>query len=219
MPRGGNILSGAITGGSTAGQLSGYNPYITAAGAIGGGLIGLFSESEEEKRQKRRAELLKQLAEFEAIEKGEARKDVQSNLATVQQGTARRLAAAGIGGGNEESFLLSANQNVIGQGNDVLDNISRDFRQKRLAIETDFADRPLEPEAVDYFTELAPTVANAYGGYKYQQALDKFVSGQQTTPPNNFTSDVKPQQSYGYTKASGFTPYARRRNQNPLFNY
>lgn len=225
----GDIVRSTATGAGTGAAFG--NPLIGgAAGLLLGVGNEIFGTSDEEERQKRYQEFLRFKAERRqqlladrdrALREGAVQigKSTEGMIRRERGDATRRMMAAGRN--DAESYQLPVTGKVAEMGSNAQSDFAyrTDAEYNRALQDLDnmdinaawqFADRPIQPNLVDTITEIAPAAAQAYQGYKYGEALNKFVDSQNPQAP-------PPAPAYGN---SPYTPYRyKRQNPDPLFNY
>ena len=151
-------------------------------GVIGGaiGVIGgLSTNSAENEREKRMRELTESY-NF-AMNQNQQRivKERSGALGTVRQGVAHQLAARGVSGGNESQYLLPAEQGVLDTTQKSLDANRKYYEDAILNAKSDFADRPIEPNTMDYAVEAGTGFAQNQMQNRYLDAYSSAYSPNQ----------------------------------------
>lgn len=179
--RTGQTLSAAASG-ATIGSL--FGPVGTAFGAVIGGLYGAFSESPEERRQKRYDEFKKRLNEQRQKTLAEGAQkigQITSGLTKrFRSGAARRAAALGRTS-DVETFELPVVEKVASFGSgamsDFLTSTNRYFDEVALNAEQQFLlGGELEPTAVDYLSEIAPSALQYMQNKEYLDLLRNYMA-------------------------------------------
>lgn len=145
--------------------------------AIGGGigfLAGLFGGGDdEEERQKRFQQFLRVLAD----EKRQRAMDVfKQTSGLTQQATAGAARRARAAGRDPEDYILPAQTAAIGASTEAMRTALQPYDEKRLGAEYEFAQRPMEPNTLDYLMEAG----SALGGYLQNERVVKAIEQQGT---------------------------------------
>jgi hypothetical protein len=163
----GSTLSGAAKGAAIGSVV----PVIgTALGAAIGGLTGLFGsgESPEKQRQRRKRELLAQLAENrrKAIEDGTRLLTTRQRgvIEGERQAGARRALAMGHAT-DAEDIIQPTVQRIAAEGSRNLESFvtqtNANFDQQIAQIEADFAERPMQPSLSDTLMSLGADLTDS----------------------------------------------------------
>lgn len=188
--RGGQTFGGLVSGASTGAAIGSIIPGVGTAigagvGALAGGLSGLFSESPEEQRQKRFDEYKKKLNEQRAKTLSEG----SAKIGTLTSGLTKRFRssagkrAAALGRTSDvEAFELPVVEKVASAGSgamsDFLTSTNRYFDQASLDAEQQFLlGGELDPSAVDYLGELAPSALQYMQNQEYMDLLARYYGG------------------------------------------
>lgn len=151
--------------------------WALAAGEFGVNFIkGLFGSGEDER--KRRHEQL--IAEYnQAHANAIQRQHIASagRIGQARQAAAERAAALGRTG-DAEAFILPAEQQAEDIGSREMADINTMYDRERLAIEQQFADRPIEPGPLDYLGEGIASFAELQSG----EQMVKTAEGEQPLP-------------------------------------
>lgn len=148
------FLRGAASGAATGGGMSGFNPLITAGSALVGGLFGLFEDDPEEERRRRYESALKVLGEYEQKALRQVAAETQgARGAARSRGT---MLARSLGRVNDaESYVRPAEESASLGRLAAITGVEKDVASKRLGIEMDYANRPIEPSSLDVLETLA----------------------------------------------------------------
>ena len=185
MPDWGGVAGGALGGAETGASIGSIIPGIGTAigagiGAVVGAIPGLFGESEEEIRAKRKNELLKQIAAIraQAIRTGITQlADVTTRqAANVRQAAAQRAASLGRTG-QAESFIAPGEQATMAGGSaaarEYMTDVNKRFAPYEVGAEEQYANRPIQPNISDYLQRIGATAMR----YKQNEDWLKAISG------------------------------------------
>ena len=169
----GQFLQGASGGAGLGATIPGLGPYGAIAGGVIGGVTSLFGESPEDKRKRRKNELIQAIQSYRqnALREGSQTisKLTQGQVASARQAGARR--AASMGAGDASAYIAPAETKAEVQGGraigDLTSRINEQTNQALLGVENDWADRPEEPGVSDYILGLGETAL------KIKSGLDK----------------------------------------------
>lgn len=193
-----NSLRGAASGASTGaaiGSVFGPGPGTAigaAVGGVAGALAGAFTPSEEEVRQKRINALLARYNQMKADElkaldeattRGAQRISQQSSgqKSSARAGIARRAASAGRGGDNE-AYILSAENNINSIASSAMRDLVGAAEDKRSTIESGWnkaiadvrfqeASAPQGPDAVDVLESIGGPALTYLQNQEYLKTL------------------------------------------------
>lgn len=211
MPR--NFFEGAASGASIAGGASGFNPYITIAGGIVGGIKSLTEKSDNEIRQEQIREYLKRRSQLRQQSISRLNEETNKNIGRINQfttgslqkgqgDTARR--SASLGRGADEADFLALQGQITGQGSNAIqttqdradvyrNQIEEGYDQDVMNAEMEGITAPQDPNFTDILGSIAPA-ALQYG--MNQQYLSKMnpsggtpavnPSGTKTIPNTGF---------------------------------
>ena len=164
---------------------------MAAYGAAAGFLGGLLSESPEAERQRRKAELLKNIGIYKqkSLTEGVAKinKFVTGQVKNAQQGGARRALSMGRQG-EAEAFITPAVSNITERGanatENYVENTNRLYDQAALNAESDFAGRPIEPSLTDVVESLGVAGLQYDASQKRLEMMQKLYGGENPTYEN-----------------------------------
>jgi len=146
-----SIFQGAAGGAGTGFAIGG--PWGAVAGGATGALLSLLEKTPEEEREERIDELRRKLerTRFEGI--GRILKNTRGQVEAERQAAIERAAAGGRGS-QAESFIVPAVGRVARSGQEALSSYQSAMDQAELGLESDIAQRPIEPNITDYLGEL-----------------------------------------------------------------
>lgn len=151
--------------------------------AIGGGigfLAGLFGGggNDEEERQKRFQEFLRQLAQDR---KRKAREVMTRTSGQVQQATAGAARRAAASGRDAEDAILPAQGNAIRAGTREMTAALEPYDRAKTEAQYSFADRPIEPNTLDYLVEAGGAVGSVFQNNRLIEQIGKMGGGTTAT--------------------------------------
>jgi hypothetical protein len=146
----------------------------TVPGAVIGGVLGLFSSSEEDERQRRRQEALKAIRKAYAERRQAVGHQAQSARATAAMSAGRRAAAMGSPSATEALYLPSE-ANVNEQMTRAMTELESQEAAAEANLEMEFAQRPMEPSLMETALEAGAGYAQFEQGQKLGEKYDKYL--------------------------------------------
>lgn len=160
---------GAGVGFSIGGPIGG------AIGGVIGGIAGLFGGGDDEAERRKRFNTF--LAQLAASRRNRSIEVARQTSGMIQQATAGAGRRARASGGDAEDAILGAQQNAARIGSSAMDEALRPYEEMKMNAQADFADRPIEPNALDYISEGAGAFAQVFQNDRYIKALEASGGG------------------------------------------
>ena len=170
----GQFLGGAVGGASVGASIGG--PPGAIIGAAAGGLISLFGGSPEEKRRKRKDELIAAIRRIKtqniAAGANIIGAQTQRNVASGRAAAARRAAALGVAAEPMVETAAGKALDVGGQDlNRFVAQTTAQAGEQELQAETEFSGRPIEPSISDYILGLGGAASEVKHGIDVATAI------------------------------------------------
>ena len=223
MPNYSAGLQGLVSGGLEGAT---FGPEVAIPLALTEGAIGLFSQTDEEQRNKRIQDYINSLSQQERDELGLADYNATTQIGRVNKATTGEVKRsnadvgrnlASIGRKATAGDLLAPQGKIISAGGNSIQNLLEQQATQRMDITKRYnslisganyekAAQPLEPTIADTLQSLAGPVSTYFQNKQYMDILKKNQGG-------------LPGGSSGTTKGNGFgtPPYGSYQN-NSIFN-
>lgn len=166
------FLGGAAKG-AAAGSLFGLPG--TILGGIGGGIMGMLEDDPEEELRRRKDEMIAKINNERAKRIGA----ITRESANARQSSAQSAMARAIDTGRDpsdiEDSLLVANQQNVQASNQAINQADQYFTDQALAVEGEYASRPLETPLSETLFDAGTMALQGYYQQKGAERQDKYI--------------------------------------------